>query len=162
MGLDITACSRIRAAAANEDDDSVSMLTVSKGAEVQGAPWKDGDRVVTYGDEVHFRAGSYSGYNRWREWLARSAGTTPEAIWSEGGTTGNDLDLLINFSDCDGTFGSAAAHRVALALAAHRVAFERWAKENLLADEVDYALSRYDLWTAAMRTAAQGGVLIFH
>lgn len=59
-------------------------------------------------DGVEFRAGSYSGYNAWRETLAELAGIKNlEAWWKEQGSALNrkgetPFHELINFSDCEG------------------------------------------------------------
>lgn len=58
-----------------------------------------------------FRAGSYSGYNAWRRWLASVVGTTDKAVWD--GHVPPAFGELIHFSDCEGTLKSEVCAKLA-------------------------------------------------
>lgn len=111
-----------------------------------------------------FRAGSYGGYNRWRDQLAKLAGypLTPN---DEGGSshdsgawaaTGGPFWELINFSDCEGAIGTEVSRKLAQDFADFQ---ER--AEAVDSSEYDF-IGRYNEWRKAFETAAQGGVVCFH
>jgi hypothetical protein len=116
----------------------------------------------TAGESLEFRAGSYSGYNIFRERLSQAAlGVAPIALW-------NDPDSyrfraffeLINFSDCEGQLGPEVCAKLARDFAEQR---ERVRPRLLDADEFhDYYGEKYDDWHAAFRLAAGTGVVVFH
>lgn len=113
-----------------------------------------------------FRAGSYGGYNAWREQLAKLAGYPPTerrgydgkiemrcaaACWN--GATG-PFSELINFADNEGTIGPAVARK----LAADFAQFEKQAK----AAHDGWFSDRYRDWKRAFEMAADGGAVEFH
>lgn len=59
-------------------------------------------------DDYHFRAGTYSGYNAWRNELSLMAnGVSAEQLWNEREKRqGAPFYELIDFSDCDGAIGA--------------------------------------------------------
>jgi hypothetical protein len=72
----------------------------------------------------HFGAGSYGGYNNWREELARVAGyplidrerygeNLPSCAASAWQATEGPFWELINFSDCEGTIGPVVSAKLA-------------------------------------------------
>ena len=65
------------------------------------------------GEEIEFRAGSYSGYNRWRESLAQLVGKTITEIWNNSSPKGPFTEL-INFADNEGTIGPKTSKKLAL------------------------------------------------
>jgi hypothetical protein len=86
-------------------------------------------KAYDYEDYVSFRAGSYTGYSTWREWLAKLAGyplteyedyifgggtTTKKchaaAVWD--GETKGPFSELINFSDCEGIIGPVVSKKL--------------------------------------------------
>lgn len=80
--------------------------------------------VYSYRKSMRFRAGSYGGYNRWREELAKLVGyplTEREShgqIMKEHAAGAWQADSgpfweLINFSDCEGIIGSATSAKLA-------------------------------------------------
>jgi hypothetical protein len=96
-----------------------------------------------------FRAGSYSGYNRWREMLAELVGTTCARAW-KGEYTGAFAEL-INFSDAEGTIGPTTSTKLAKD-------FAEWAPE---AGKGDFR-EIYDDFRKAFETAAGRGAVRFH
>lgn len=110
-------------------------------------------------EEYGFRAGSYSGYNWWRNELAKMAGY---AAREHRGETSYCLDCwdglagpfseLINFSDCEGTIGSQYGAKLARDFAE----FDTRAKAM---GEEFYESSRE--WRKAFDMAADNGAVIF-
>ena len=98
----------------------------------------------------HFKAGSYGGYNEWRETLCRIAiGTSPKEVWARPDAyRDQSLYELIDFSDCEGVIGAKTCAKLAVDLAeleAHR-------------DEI----WNYGGWLKAFQKAADHGFLVFH
>jgi hypothetical protein len=116
-------------------------------------------------DGFGFRAGAYSGYNRWRNKLAEIAGYPKAPIeiygreelrhdagaWAAGQ---GPFWELINFSDCEGTIGTAVSKK----LAADFAAFDGAAKE--VEDQDFYRL--FTEWRKAFDMAANSGAVHFH
>jgi len=112
-----------------------------------------------------FRAGSYGGYNMWRDRLAKLAGY-PEGTYEQYGKdwpshcvacwngAQGPFAELIHFSDCEGVIGTAISKK----LAADFAAFDEAAKTQ--EDEPFYKL--YQDWQKAFTMAANGGAVSFH
>lgn len=126
----------------------------------------DDRAVYRYEKSMRFRAGSYGGYNRWREELARLAGY-PTAEYNYHGSIEQRHDAgcwaagsgpffeLICFSDCEGVIGSATAAKLA----------KDFAEFRQLADnegEDEYWRGLYAEWQKAFEMAAQNGAVHFH
>jgi hypothetical protein len=101
-----------------------------------------------------FCAGSYSGYNFWRDHLAKFAGHgSAESVWHNS-LTGPFCEL-INFSDCEGFIGPVTSAKLAKDF-----------RDNLARAEADehddgYWVSKYRDWLKAFEEAAGGGVVDF-
>lgn len=106
----------------------------------------------------HFRAGSYSGYSAWREWLSELAfGVSPQAVWSdEAAYRGRPFFELVCFSDCEGTIGPATCAK----LAADFVEWRDRAQSSLPAGR-EYYLETYERFAAAFKHAAGAGAVVF-
>lgn len=146
----------------------------------------DGDNIVIYQHEdfpdqlvplingaiyaadgqYDFPAGSYSGYNRWREWLAKLA-EYPEAPstseWSssfrshsEGAwaTDSGPFWELITFSDCEGTIASESAKKL-------YVDFLNYYDRAILTNSC-HDLEKYRDWMKAFEIASDNGCVVFH
>jgi hypothetical protein len=116
-------------------------------------------------DSMGFRAGSYGGYNGWRNSLAKLAGyplgqyeqydrkwdSYCVACWE--GKEG-PFSELIHFSDCEGVIGASVAAKLAKDFADFQEA----------ADGVDddYFILKYAEWRKAFEMAADGGAVSFH
>ena len=121
-----------------------------------------------------FCAGSYSGYNQWRNQLAVVAGyESAEKVWEDCNLPasfnirlfklkeidGQEIERmkpfyeLINFSDCEGLIGPEICKK----LYQDFVDFEDKAKEQ---DE--YFYERYTNWKEAFRVASDNGLVAFH
>lgn len=121
------------------------------------------DKAVYEGEHVGgFRAGSYGGYNQWREQLAELAGYAP----AESGDRGIRFDAgawaagsgpffeLINFSDCEGVIGATISAKLAKDFA------EFQSKAD--AHEDEWFKKLYAEWRTAFETAQQFGAVDFH
>lgn len=126
-------------------------------------------------DSHAFRAGSYRGYNTWREWLAKLAGypAVLDSIEDRSGihnhsrgawnASGGPFFELINFADNEGTIGPVVSARLAKD-------FAEWDERAKAAAEAadDDAESRkwfyekYQDWRRAFELAAENGAVDFH
>ncbi len=120
MGLDIVAYSKLTPSADQSRDEDGFALKGFVPYENPSFPGRvaplSPTTVYDFEKEFHFRAGSYGGYNSWRNWLAQLAGfESAYNVWAmvEKGQTGPFFDL-INFSDCEGTLGTDACKKLLL------------------------------------------------
>lgn len=120
-----------------------------------------------------FRAGSYRGYNAWREELAKLAGysAVPVDRYNTGkvemrhdygawqAESGPFLEL-IEFSDCEGTIGSTVSAKLAKDFAD----WDERAKQHDDASQNWHGrfYSLYQQWRTAFEMAANGGAVDFH
>jgi hypothetical protein len=113
----------------------------------------DAALYVCQGEELDFRAGSYSGYNLWREQLSRMAtGLAPEIIWrDEERYKDTPFFLLINF--CEGTIGTEAA----------KVLAQQFADWQAKADQHEdtWFREKYAQWRKAFELASDNGAVEF-
>lgn len=125
------------------------------------------DNAVYHSEESNaFHAGSYSGYNNWREWLAEVAGyqksphpgvhrrnelSSAATVWSD--PKPGPFVELINFSDCDGVIGPRTSAKLAKDFADFQEKADSYGNE--------YYREKYAEWRKAFETAAQGGCVIF-
>ena len=162
MGLDITAYSNVI-----ESNEERHCFMVYANNDFPGRAEGLVDRGYYECDEhFGFRAGSYSGYNQWREQLAELAGWPPVSVQGYGGgeymscagsafqATEGPFWELINFSDCEGAIG----HVVAKKLSAD---FE-WFREQASKHGDPYFFEKYQMWAKAFGMAADNGAVIFH
>lgn len=111
------------------------------------------------GNEMDFRAGSYSGYNDWRDWLAQTMlGVSAKTVWqNEGAYQGKPFYELIHFSDAEGIIGSVVAVKLAADFEKHLVLAERHGQH-----EGGWYLKKYQEWHKAFVLAADCGMVEFH
>jgi hypothetical protein len=117
--------------------------------------------VVDDTDSIRFAAGSYTGYNEWRDDLARCVlGISAKDVFELAPQLGERMAFLelINFADNVGTIGPKAAKRLSADFIEHRARF--------VAAHVDdvgdrWAIKKYDSWASAFALAAQGGLVDF-
>jgi hypothetical protein len=114
--------------------------------------------VQGFADSFGFRAGSYSGYDQWRDRLAQLVGwNSAEACWqaTSGGRDGPFREL-INFSDCEGVIGPAVAAKLAKD-------FADWDERARTFGGFDgWFVEQYERWRKAFEMAADGGAVDFH
>jgi hypothetical protein len=110
--------------------------------------------VYRYDDSGAFRAGSYGGYNAWRDQLAELAGFSSALdVWNREAPEGPFVPL-INFSDCEGIIGPDTSARLARDFA------ELQPKVDALSD--GYFREKYADWRAAFEAVAGNGFVDFH
>ena len=115
-------------------------------------------------ERTSFRAGSYSGYNWWREQLCRFAlEVDPGRVWEDPDAfSGKPFVELINFSDAEGAIGPRTAAKLARDFQHHAARRGEWAERHLAnPDERTYFVGSYADWQHGFELAAQDGVLIF-
>lgn len=169
MGLDITAYSKIKIVPDGFKDGDVIdwynhfSIYINPHFQTHSQGLQEG---VAYSyDKSHgFRAGSYSGYNGWREQLAKMAGypaierprfdqkETRHDAGAFAATSGPFWEL-INFSDCEGAFGETVCKKLL-------ADFDQFASEAEKDDS--YFKERYRDWHKAIRLGADGGCVCFH
>lgn len=172
MGLDITYYSRLKldeTVKADDEDAYATHLVVYDNSDFPGRSAPLVNRgCYTFEDSDGFRAGSYSGYNHWRERLAKLAGypAVSDLSYSASRThsagawhaTSGPFWELINFADNEGTIGTVAATK----LAADFVEWDERAKAASEADGEPYFYEKYVEWRTAFEAAADGGAVDFH
>jgi hypothetical protein len=110
-----------------------------------------------YEEEFRFRAGSYGGYNAWRDKLAQLAGyKSAEDVWANPDLKEAFVEL-INFSDCEGVIGSKFSTK----LLKDFIDFDAKASDFELNDG-GYFYRLYQEWRKAFELAAQNGAVEFH
>lgn len=155
MGLDIAAYRKIKQEGMSNINDVApdGMVRFYPNADFPASRYgsiEGGGRLYSYAEEFRFCAGSYSGYNEWRERLARMIGTTPRRVWS--GDKVKAFESLINFTDCEGVLCA----EVCAALAGDFAKYQERAN-----DEDEWFKELYALWHKAVEMAADDGALSF-
>lgn len=193
MGLDITCYSKLRPENPPLSDDSDAYELIDEIYE-QGLQyymptalaWSDqafpnrcpefkSDQWYAYDASYSFRAGSYGGYNVFREGLAVLAGVVSEEMWREGrrgaegmydlpavkalesDPTSRPFGELIMFADNEGVIGTACAKRLFADFINHREA-----AKALFNEEGMRWMDAYDHWIEGLRHATDGGAIDFH
>ncbi|WP_455799077.1 hypothetical protein [Acinetobacter baumannii] len=176
MGLSCTAYKKLSQFEGTYDDQSDSVLNEDTGLVVKDSDYflpslnssfpnhaqelVDGG-FYTFEDDYWFRAGSYSGYNNFREQLAKLAGYP--ALEGEGNRHNHSNGAwkaesgpfweLINFSDCEGVIGTTYSKK----LLADFKQFDEKAKEL-----GEYFYESYCDWMKAFEFASDDGAVDFH
>jgi hypothetical protein len=166
MGLDITAYSHLKALGKHtdadwcEDEEHIQVFaydsfpqsfrgipvletrTVGSGEKfLEGGCYEETDETETIG----FRAGSYTGYNRWRADL--------QAQFNHARESDRPFYELIWFADNEGSIGPEAAADLLADFTEHA---ERYVPPEY------YSPDTYQKWTRAFELAADGGIVRFH
>jgi hypothetical protein len=160
MGLDITAYSRLqflrRRAGDDNDDYDWSGHECSLWIEPAFVAQADGmqEGIYRFGEKFDFRAGSYGGYNHWRDQLCvMTHGVPAQTLWDKPANY-PAFSELINFSDCEGLIGPKTSGKLLHDFEAHLDKAERM--------DPPYFLASYLEWVDAFRLAANGGAIKFH
>jgi hypothetical protein len=165
MGLDITAYTDI----AKIDNEEVADFFAY--AHPAFPLQNEGIEGYHTGLSVHdFRAGSYSGYNQWRNHLCMMAhGVSADSLWHiamndwthDSITADSPFVALINFSDCEGLIGPNMSAKLA-------TDFDQYAeKAKAYAESIgdpygNIWLSKYCDWRKAFEEASNNGCVVFH
>lgn len=122
------------------------------------------DGTYLFGSSGSFRAGSYGGYNRWREQLAKLAGYPatpgdyigPMHLHSNGAWVASEglFHELIHFTDCDGVIGTSVSAKLASDFADFQDAADTHGGPDFC--------SIYAKFRAAFEAAADNGFVRFH
>lgn len=180
MGLDITAYSNLKPLSCPQDEDGEplgpdgdplpynSYTQPYVNPDFPGRCTEFEDRKTYEVGVTHgFRAGSYTGYSLWRDELARLAGypvaereqygeKVPSHSRGAWNSTAGPFFELINFSDCEGTIGTAVSQKLARDFAEFR---DRALNFD---SRASYFWERYQEWQRAFELASDGGCVCFH
>lgn len=121
--------------------------------------------AVPVSETIEFRAGSYSGYNWWREQLCELAlECEPSEVWEDPEVyEGQPFVELINFSDAEGAIGPKTSAKLAADFRAHEPRVAAWAEEHIVeGDNRAYFIELFGEWKRAFELAAEDGFLLFH
>lgn len=115
--------------------------------------------------QLHFRAGSYSGYCEWLRklcWFAH--GCDPSAIWKgrDMAWAGKPFVELINFADNEGLIGPQTSAKLARDFQSHGEAIKEKVRRELWPLTADWFCGLYDTWQKAFELAAGEGCVHFH
>lgn len=164
MGLDITAYRQITPDPTPAKDENGFLLSGFYGG--ASMHWSescfpgrgegiDPDTVYAYAEAFHFRAGSYSGYGRWRDHLAELGGLTAhERRYPVPESAKKPFYELVVFADNEGVIGPKVAAKLAQDFREYLPQAER-TKEP-------WFLEIYRDWLKAFEMAADGGAVEFH
>ena len=187
MGLDISAYSNIKRSEVQDPDDYDSIRIWKQQYFPDHCELEEGNWEETPDTRTHqFRAGSYSGYNTFRNILALcTLGVKAETVWeAEDIYMNRPFFNLLNFSDCEGIIGPDYSASLFEDFRDNRDRFIRNLKqeidftketENPLALEpefiiedfslsdmdIEYYTEIYDHWTLAFELAKDGGIVQF-
>lgn len=167
MGLDITAYSKLTLAPDAERDEDGNVVDYDRHFQAWAVDWTEKHwpgrasgiaegAIYTFSDSFSFRAGSYSGYGAWRDWLAKTAGYgSAESVWDQGDLQGPFVEL-IHFADNEGVISAEVSAKLARDFAEHEATIAGEEPRN-----TDY-MDRYRNWRKAFEMAADGGAVDFH
>ena len=154
MGLDITAYKNIRIRELTKDEEGEYYFSNS-GFKQSNMPNLENKEIqIEFDDGFDFRAGSYGGYNRFRNQLCLASNNiSADELWK---SENENLKFywLINFTDCDGYIGTDYCK----ILYDEFVKYEKEIKLSL--DE--YYYQTYDNFKEAFRLGADNGLVSFH
>ena len=206
MGLDISAVSKLEPIEVPEDmekwsdewydweseqDGDVYSLYSSDSFREQAEGMVDGTYITTDDSQsTGFRAGSYTGYGTWRDWLAQSVmngvlgkSGGAEQMWgsADGGDYGLPFMEIINFSDSEGMIGPVASKKLYNDFRKYENDVMDWMDEKYLTQtpihsaswrddedkpidkgDFEWFQSQYQEWKNAFRIASDNGVVMFH
>ncbi len=152
MGLDITGYEDIKATGKTFNIEEDEYISVSD--------WKQSnmkyieEQQIEYKETHCFRAGSYGGYNSFRNNLCTLANNiTVEELWK---TEDESLKFywLINFSDCEGYIGTSYC----------KILYDEFVKYNdkIMSSLNDFDKVKYKDFKEAFRLGSNNGLVDFH
>ena len=157
MGLDITAYSKLTFVCMPDEsyEESDDEIQVRENPHFPGrlaGLYDKGVYSLADSEEYDFRAGSYGGYNRWREVLDLARKGLPSYAFEE----------IIEFSDCEGTIGPSVSLKLRDDFVRYAEQVKAKVRELVPDDRGEYWIEKYEDWTKAFTLAADGGCVIFH
>lgn len=165
MGLDITAYKNIKKLGSCElyedyedqfDEDKTLYITHNNKDFPRMMNGIETNDVYSYEDTYNFRAGTYSGYNRWREWLSKMMiRVSPKRVWDYPlRLKDKPFYPLINFTDCDGIIDPDMCKKL------HKDFTDNY--EKIVEDSYSrFNVDLYINWFKAFEFASQNGCLVF-
>ena len=125
-----------------------------------------GTVYITPGSERDsFRAGSYSGYNQFRNLLCLAVhGISADEFWNSKNWDEEEFGALIDFSDCEGTICYSVAAELYRSFKDNRKRFKEYIESpeaDLSREDQIYFMEKYDEWRLATDIASDEGLLIF-
>jgi len=118
----------------------------------------DSDTVYRWKDSFDFRAGSYSGYNRWRRNLEEFSDSLNASFILETPYKKHTFTELINFADNEGVIGPVVARRLYEDFKNNKDAAYRFSRKL---DNGDIWIELYEAWEKAFYYAMQDGAVQF-
>lgn len=116
--------------------------------------------------EFDFRAGSYGGYNDYRNKLSECfLNVQSNEVWTnERRYEGKPFYEQINFSDCEGFIGPKVSAKLHEDYKRGRDQWYEFLKELYAGDdeEIKWGMAIYDNWTKAFGIASDEGLVWFH
>ena len=177
MGLDIVAYSRIVKEPSREAKKVLERLLQPMGETVitvnesdDNGPWsfdlEPGAWLSTEDTaEHHFRAGSYSGYNLFRNILSHALlGVPADMVWEdEASFEGRPGYEMVNFSDCNGVISWSIAEKLYNDLVGNRDKFVAYVKERFGEDldEGEHLVYVYDNFITGFELAKDNGIMVY-
>lgn len=156
MGLDITGYSKIVRVEGAGNDPAVPVVDVWANCREFAARAVDvPEGTYTYASRVEGSRTSYTTYNRWRDTLCWAVHRIAQEKFWDTGMPDDAFYDLINFSDCEGTIGTAACKRLSEDFTANREKFSRVVGSDGL------FMQMYDQNAAAFAAGADGGCVTF-
>ena len=164
MGLDVQSYSRCRFVAPQvgddyeEHDEEEHVLVYVLDAFLDRLDGQPQGWYAAEGESVDFHAGSYGGYNQWREQLSEAAlGVHPKVVWDDPERfAGRPFVELINFADNEGAIGPITSAKLWTDFEEHQDLPER-----VEDDPFGYFAQKYDSWRDAFALAADDGFVVF-
>ena len=133
----------------------------NKCEDMEGGKYAETDETT----EHHFRAGSYSGYNRFRKLLSKGvADVDVDTLWeNEAQYKDSPMFEMINFSDCEGILGTGVCQKLYPQFVDNRVKFENYLKSEFGQDvnTVIWEMETYDNFTEAFKLGSQNGIVVY-
>lgn len=142
-------------------DHGIRKAFAFPGMEQSLRPLTQDSWVQASGESWSFRAGSYSGYNWFRDHLSTMAlGVDSGTVWANPDTYRDQPFFeLINFADNEGTIGGEAArdlHEDFTNFLAQATTYFTGLPDG------DFALEKYQTWLSATEDASVSGMIDFH
>jgi hypothetical protein len=111
------------------------------------------------GTDYRFRAGSYGGYNDWRNILSEvMLGIAPDIVWTNSAKfKGQPFYELIDFADNEGIIGPRTSMKLSLDFETEREKMANRARQRFQF----WILGTYDHFHKAFKLASDNGVLKF-
>lgn len=165
MGLDIIAVNHLVYVGQEYKEGLLQVPTIT---DSQGKEWAEllkarcryAPGFYQHGLREAFRAGSYSGYNQWRDMLDNFvAYIVKKALVTGGGQ--RPFAELLDFSDCEGVIDDATSKKLFKDFTKYAPYISDFTGSRSK-DRGEYFLSKYKEWAQAFEIAEDYGAVFFH